>query len=346
MTVSKEIKKIMFAFDLIEHEHKPDLFMKPMTLNLDDGAGGEERVDITLYADFRKTETGQFYSDPGVAHDDVPVIEELKAAIAKLPDYRDDSAETPAPATPRPNTAVETSPGHTKTSAIQKARDGKPTGLDMVIPTLGVTMRELGLISDIDYYLSTDGFQITLAKEGVTKLAAFASRLDKPIMISDEYEEIEFNRDDNGQLQRIRLKGRAWIGAKVSPVRMITDEIDWDWNSAVTRAIIKNVKNGEYLRYSSEHKTHGLPYKDKKALENALTPDDVTYNMDGTLTPKPDIPTNKLLPLMSYMADVREFALRTCIGKMRSRMWSELLGLRSMSAKEVKIVDASGAKED
>jgi len=339
MTASKEIKRIMSAFELYEHLDKTDLFRKKLIVDVKEGSKTEQ-LEVTLFADFRKTDTGQFWSEPAVAHEDIPLIQELKDAIIKLPENvgKDLYGQ-------EPGTAVEKTSGQPPVPGVRYAPSITPTGLDMVIPTLGITMRELGFISDIDYYISKDGYKFTLAKEGVTKLAAYASKLPDPVLISDSYEEVEFVRDTTGQLERLRLRGTAWLGPKDNPLRLITDEIDWDWNSAMTRAILKNVKNGEYLRWQAENKQHGVSFKDKKAIEEAFSPDDVTYNIDGTLTPKTSAPMQKILPLMSYMADVREFALRTCIGKLRSRMWSELLGLRSLSNKEVQIVDADVPSE-
>lgn len=346
MSASQEIKRLVTAFDFYEHPTKPNLFRKKINVQVEDEASGRmERIDVTVYADFRKTDTGQFYSDPAVPNEDIPLIQEVKEAIAKLPDNREGSDSTPSEP-----------PGETKTSSTGNgtvherskqepavpARQSKKSmvnGLDTPVPAIGMTMREMGFHVDIDYYLSPDGSQIMLAKEGITKLAAFASRLpENPIVISDDYEEVEFDRDENGQVRKIRLIGTAWIGSKDNPIRVIKDEIDWDWSSAVTRAVIKNVQNGERLRRGAEHKKFGLAYKDQVALENALTPDEVEYNTNGMLVPKEGVPMHKIIPLMSYLADVREFALRTCIGKLRSRMWSELLGIRSISAKEAMII--------
>ncbi|NIA11158.1 MAG: hypothetical protein GWP10_15910 [Nitrospiraceae bacterium] len=358
MTANEEIRRIMGAFDLYEHPTKPDLFRKKLNVRVEDESSGRlERIDVTLYADFRKTDTGQFYSDPSVPHENIPLIQEIKDAIAKLPENRDSAtSETPGETKTAGNSNTSVQEKSSQTHAPPARQDGenrkkevKVLGLDMPIPALGMTMREMGFHVDIDYYLSTDGSQITLAKEGITKLAAFASRLPKkPIMISDEYEEIEFERDDNGQITKIRLRGKAWIGSKDNPERLITDEIDWDWSSAVTRAVIKNVQNGERLRREAEHKKFGLPKKDQITLEKALSPDEIEYNQNGMLVPKEGVPAEKILPLMSYLADVREFALRTCVGKMRSRMWSELLGLRSLSAKEARIMmdDVRFVEED
>ena len=340
MTATEEIKKIVTAFDFYEHPQKPNLFRKNHTVDIKDGSS--ESIDVTLFADFRKTDTGQFYSDPGVSHEDIPLIQDIKDAIANLPGNREStSPESPGEVKTADHTDTSVTPAPAQTPMVPEpqSREVKVKGLDMPIPALGMTMREMGLHVDIDYYLSTDGSQIMLQKEGITKLAAFASRLpDNPIMISDEYEEIEFGRDENGQIMRIRLKGTAWIGSRDNPDRLITDEIDWDWSSAVTRAIVKNVKNGVRLAKDAEHKKFGLPHKDKIALAEALTPDEVEYNPNGMLVPKDGVPVTKILPLMSYLADVREFALRTCIGKMRSRMWSELLGIRSIHAKEARIM--------
>lgn len=335
----------MDAFDLYEHPQKTDLFRKNLNVLVKDEASGRsERMDVTMFADFRKSDTGQFYSDPAVPHEDIPLIQEIKDAIAKLPENRD-SDTTESPEEPKTDdqdtggTAVATTPEQTPMVQEHQKKEVKVKGLDMPIPALGMTMREMGLHVDIDYYLSTDGSQIMLQKEGITKLAAFASRLpENPIMISDDYEEVEFERDENGQIMNIRLKGTAWIGSRDNPDRLITDEIDWDWSSAVTRAIVKNVKNGVRLAKDAEHKKFGLPHKDKIALAEALTPDEVEYNTNGMLIPKDGVPVTKILPLMSYLADVREFALRTCIGKIRSRMWSELLGIRSIHAKESRIM--------
>jgi len=357
MTTTTETRRIVDAFDMYEHPSKQGLFRKKLAVDVEDDASGRiEHVDVTLFADFRKSDTGQFYSDPAVAHEDIPLIQDIKDAIAKLPETRD--SEPPEP--PQPHGDVKTGGNDTDTSIAarppqtpavpeRKKREVKVKGLDMPIPALGMTMREMGFHVDIDYYLSTDGSQITLQKEGITKLAAFASRLpDNPILISDDYTEIEFERDTNGQITKIRLKGTAWIGSRDNPDRLITDEIDWDWSSAVTRAVVKNVQNGMRLASDAEHKKFGLANRDKIALENALTPDEVEYNPDGMLMPKPDVPVTKILSLMSYLADVREFALRTCIGKMRSRMWSELLGLRAIHAKESRIMrdDADRVDED
>lgn len=339
MTVSKEIKRIMSAFEVYEHPEKPDMFRRKLTVDVTEG-NKTERIEITLFADFRKSETGQFWTEPPVAHEDVPLIDELKEAITKLPENAGKEMYGQ-----EPGTAVAKSSGSPPVPGVRHASSVTPTGLDMVIPTLGITMRELGFISDIDYYISTDGYKFTLAKEGITKLAAYASKLQNPVLISDSYEEIEFVRDKTGQLERLRLRGTAWLGQKDAPLRLITDEIDWDWNSAMTRAILKNVKNGEYLRWQSENKKN-MSFKDKKTIENSFSPDEIAYNMDGTLMPATDAPMSKIIPLMSYMADVREFALRTCIGKLRSRMWSELLGLRSLSNKEVEIVDSYTAPEE
>jgi len=337
----------MAAFDLYEHDSKPNLFRKKMTLDLPDGEGKTEHIDIVLYADFRKTVTGQFYADPGVAHEDVPLIQELKDAIAKLPENGGTGQDDPGTTTPKPSNSTAVGKKAKRSApAVRPAAGTKTTGMDVVIPAIGVTMRELNFTSDIDYYISKDGYQLTVTKEGVTKLAAYASQLQPPVLISDSYEEIEYVRDATGQLRLLRLKGMAWLGPKDAPLRTITDEIDWDWNSAMTRAIIKNVKNGEYLRWQAENKKHGTPFKDKKAIENAFAPDEITYTADGTLAPKPDAPMSKIIPLMSYMADVREFALRTCIGKMRSRMWSELLGMRTLSAQEIAVFSDDVEDED
>jgi hypothetical protein len=329
----------MSAFEVYEHPEKPDLFRKKLNVDVKEGNKAQS-FGVTLFADFRKSDTGQFWSEPAVAHEDIPLIDELKEAIMKLPENVGKELYGQ-----EPGTTVAKSSGSAPVPGVRYASSITPTGLDMVIPTLGVTMRELGFISDIDYYISTDGYKFTLAKEGITKLAAYASKLPDPVLISDTYEEIEFVRDNTGQLERLRLKGLAWLGPKDNPLRTITDEIDWDWNSAMTRAILKNVKNGEYLRWQAENKKN-TSFKDKKTIENSFSPDEITYNMDGTLMPAPDAPMAKIIPLMSYMADVREFALRTCIGKLRSRMWSELLGLRSLSNKEVEIVDSYTAPED
>ena len=348
MTTTEETRRIITAFDLYEHPQKPDLFRKKLNVPVEDEASGRiERVDITLFADFRKTSTGQFYSDPAVAHEDIPLVQDIKDAIAKLPENRD--SEPPEPPEPQgdvktggndTDTSIAARPPQTPAVPERKKREVKVKGLDMPIPALGMTMREMGFHVDIDYYLSTDGSQITLQKEGITKLAAFASRLpDNPILISDDYKEIEFERDTNGQITKIRLKGTAWTGSRDNPDRLITDEIDWDWSSAVTRAVLKNVKNGMWLANEAEHKKFGLASRDKIALHNALTPEEVDYNANGMLVPKPDVPVYKTIALMSYLADAREFALRTCIGKLRARMWSELLGLRSLSAKEARIVN-------
>ena len=352
MTTTAEIRRIVDAFDFYEHPDKKDLFRKKLAVDVEDDASARiEHVDVTLFADFRKSDTGQFYSDPAVAHEDIPLIQDIKDAIAKLPENRDsDPPEPPEPPEPDDQgTDTSVAPRSPQTPVVpeRKSREVKVKGLDMPIPALGLTMREMGFHVDIDYYLSTDGSQIMLQKEGITKLAAFASRLpENPIMISDDYEEIEFERDENGQITRIRLKGTAWIGSRDNPDRLITDEIDWDWSSAVTRAIVKNVQNGEYLRKDAEHKKFGLANKDKIALAKALTPDEVEYNANGMLMPKAGVPVHKTLALMSYLADVREFALRTCIGKMRSRMWSELLGLRSVHAKEARIMQEDADRVD
>lgn len=352
MTVTEEIRRIVTAFDMYEHSTKPDLFRKKLNVMVkDEGSGRSERIDVTVFADFRKTDTGQFYSDPDVPHESIPMIQEIEDSIAKLPENRN-SEDSEPPETPRENktdTSVTPAPAQTPMAPEPQSREVKVKGLDMPIPALGMTMREMGFHVDIDYYLSTDGSQIMLQKEGITKLAAFASRLpENPIMISDDYEEVEFERDENGQIMNIRLKGTAWIGSRDNPDRLITDEIDWDWSSAVTRAIVKNVKNGVRLAKDAEHKKFGLPHKDKIALAEALTPDEVEYNPNGMLVPKDGVPVTKILPLMSYLADVREFALRTCIGKIRSRMWSELLGLRSIHAKEARIMreDADTVDEE
>jgi hypothetical protein len=342
MTVTEETKRIVTAFDMYEHSSKPDLFRKKLNVMVkDEGSGRSERIDVTLFADFRKTDTGQFYSDPDVPHESIPMIQEIEDSIAKLPENRN-SEDSEPPEPPRENkTDTSVTPASSQTPGVpqRQSREVKVKGLDMPIPALGMTMREMGFHVDIDYYLSTDGSQIMLQKEGITKLAAFASRLpDNPIMISDDYQEVEFERDENGQITKIRLQGKAWIGPKDNQDRVITDEIDWDWSSAVTRAIVKNVQNGMRLAKDAEHKKFGLPIKDKLALENALTPDEVEYNTNGMLMPKDGVPVSKILPLMSYLADVREFALRTCIGKIRSRMWSELLGIRSIHAKESRIM--------
>jgi|GEM_PF-2659472 len=350
MSASQEIKRLITAFDFYEHPTKSDLFRKKINVQVEDeGSGRMERIDVTVYADFRKTDTGQFYSDPAVPNEDIPLIQEVKDAIAKLPGNGDGGSDSTPPEPPgetkASSTDTDTVPKRSKQETAVSTRQSKKSmvnGLDTPVPVIGMTMREMGFHVDIDYYLSPDGSQIMLAKEGITKLAAFASRLpDNPIVISDDYEEVEFDRDENGQVRKIRLMGTAWIGSKDNPVRVIKDEIDWDWSSAVTRAVIKNVQNGERLRRDAEHKKFGLPQKDKIALENALTPDEVEYNTNGMLVPKEGVPMHKIIPLMSYLADVREFALRTCIGKLRSRMWSELLGIRSISAKEAKIIQDS-----
>jgi len=348
MTATEEIKRIVTAFDFYEHPNKPNLFRKNHKVDVGDGSSG---IDVTLYADFRKSSTGQFYSDPPVAHEDLPLILDIKDTIAKLPENRDGGDSKPPGEAEIDDqgagTSVATTPPQTPVVPERQKREIKVKGLDMPIPALGATIREMGFHVDIDYFLSPDGSQLTLQKEGITKLAAFASRLpENPITISDDYEEVEFTRDENGQVTKIRLKGTAWIGSRDNPDRMITDEIDWDWSSAVTRAVVKNVKNGMRLANDAEHKKFGLPHKDKIALENALNPDEVEYNANGMLMPKDGVPVNKILALMSYLADVREFALRTCIGKMRSRMWSELLGIRSMSAKEATIMRHTPREED
>jgi hypothetical protein len=348
MTATKEIRRIVDAFDFYEHPQKPDLFRKNYKVDIGDGSPG---IEVTLYADFRKTATGQFYSDPPTAHEDTPLIQDIKDAIAKLPENHnaDDSEIPEPPGEVETDTSVVPAPAQTPAVPDRQKKEVKVKGLDMPIPALGMTLREMGFHVDIDYYLSTDGSQITLQKEGITKLAAFASRLPtNPIMISDDYQEVEFQRDDNGQIMRIRLQGKAWIGPKDNPDRVITDEIDWDWSSAVTRAVIKNVKNGLKLVASAEHKKFGLPHKDKIALAEALTPDEVEYDPNGMLMPKKGVSVTKTFPLMSYLADVREYALRTCIGKMRARMWSELLGLRAIHAKEARFMrdDADTVDEE
>jgi len=170
MTASNEIRRIMSAFELYEHPGKHDLFRRKLTVDVKEGSK-IERIEVTLFADFRKTDTGQFWSEPAMAHEYIPLIQELKDAISKLPENVDKDLYGQ-----EPGTKVAKTPEQSPVPGLRHAASITPTGLDMVIPTLGITMRELGFINDIDYYISKDGYKFTLAKEGVTKLAAYARR--------------------------------------------------------------------------------------------------------------------------------------------------------------------------
>jgi hypothetical protein len=55
MTVTEEIRRIVTAFDMYEHSTKPDLFRKKLNVMVkDEGSGRSERIDVTVFADFRK----------------------------------------------------------------------------------------------------------------------------------------------------------------------------------------------------------------------------------------------------------------------------------------------------
>jgi hypothetical protein len=159
MVMNKETRTIITAFDFYEHPKKPDLFRKNHMVDIGDGSPG---IEVTLYADFRKTATGQFYSDPPVAHDNITLIQDIKDAIAKLPENRNagDSEIPDPPGEVETDTSVVPAPAQTPAVPDRQKKEVKVKGLDMPIPALGMTLREMGFHVDIDYYLSTDGSQI------------------------------------------------------------------------------------------------------------------------------------------------------------------------------------------